>query len=403
MLHEDAQRIYKRQHMWFSIPVIILATLAGTANVAIASYVPNEHISTAQLVIGAVNLFCGVLSTLSNYFRAAEKCESHRNASVGWGKLYRSIFVELSLAREKRKPVSDFMRLSKNEYDRLTDNDPSLRSNVFKDFVDKVAMNNSVIILPEECGNLMHTSSWEHVASHRVRVMESRGSVIEEKNMVTGPIKMVADTNLQQSNRQAPHLGQLTSNPLFQMGQAASSLTQSASSLSQQAPMQPEPVQAPLPVQALPVQALPVQALPVQALPVQALPVQALPVQATAAMPLQTPRPQVSAPQLPQQKAQVSVVEVPAVDVPAVVAAVKVAAVEVATSIVPVVEVPAVEVAAVEVAAVEVAAVEEPAVVVPAVVVPAVEESAVVVPAVDVPAVVVPAIEVPAVEDIQSI
>ena len=398
MLHEDAQRIYKRQHMWFSIPVIILATLAGTANVAIASYVPNEHISTAQLVIGAVNLFCGVLSTLSNYFRAAEKCESHRNASVGWGKLYRSIFVELSLAREKRKPVSDFMRLSKNEYDRLTDNDPSLRSNVFKDFVDKVAMNNSVIILPEECGNLMHTSSWEHVASHRVRVMESRGSVIEEKNMVTGPIKMVADTNLQQSNRQAPHLGQLTSNPLFQMGQAASSLTQSASSLSQQAPMQPEPVQAPLPVQALPVQALPVQALPVQALPVQALPVQA-----TAAMPLQTPRPQVSAPQLPQQKAQVSVVEVPAVDVPAVVAAVKVAAVEVATSIVPVVEVPAVEVAAVEVAAVEVAAVEEPAVVVPAVVVPAVEESAVVVPAVDVPAVVVPAIEVPAVEDIQSI
>jgi hypothetical protein len=389
MLHEDAQRIYKRQHMWFSIPVIILATLAGTANVAIASYVPNEHISTAQLVIGAVNLFCGVLSTLSNYFRAAEKCESHRNASVGWGKLYRSIFVELSLAREKRKPVSDFMRLSKNEYDRLTDNDPSLRSNVFKDFVDKVAMNNSVIILPEECGNLMHTSSWEHVASHRVRVMESRGSVIEEKNMVTGPIKMSADINLQQINRQTPHLGQLTSNPLFQMGQAASSLTQSASSLSQQAPMQPEPVQA--------------APLPVQALPVQALPVQALPVQATAAMPLQTPRPQVSAPQLPQQKAQVSVVEVPAVDVPAVVAAVKVPAVDVPAVDVPAVEVaavivPTVEVAAVEVAAVEVATVEEPAVVVPAV-----EEPAVVVLAIEVPAVVVPAIEVPAVEDIQSI
>ena len=110
MMHESAQRIYKRQHMWFSIPVIIMSTIAGTANVAIASYVPAAYQSTAQLVIGAVNLMSGVISTLQNYFRAAEKCEGHRHASVGWGKLYRSIFVELSLSRDKRKPVIDFMR-----------------------------------------------------------------------------------------------------------------------------------------------------------------------------------------------------------------------------------------------------------------------------------------------------
>ena len=180
LMHEEAQRIYKRQHMWFSIPVIILATLAGTANVAIASYVPSMHMSTAQLVIGGVNLFCGVLSTLSNYFRAAEKCESHRNASVGWGKLYRSIFVELSLERDKRKPVVDFMRLSKNEYDRLTDNSPTVRASIYEAFSIDAAAHNSVIILPEECGNLMHTSSWEHVSNYRINLMQSRGGTVQE-------------------------------------------------------------------------------------------------------------------------------------------------------------------------------------------------------------------------------
>ncbi|NBV25653.1 MAG: SLATT domain-containing protein, partial [Proteobacteria bacterium] len=111
LMHENAQQIYKRHHMWFSIPTIILSTITGTANVAIASYVPAAYQDIAQLIIGAINLFGGVLSTLQNYFRAAEKCEAHRHASVSWGKLYRAIFVELSVARAKRRPVVDFLRV----------------------------------------------------------------------------------------------------------------------------------------------------------------------------------------------------------------------------------------------------------------------------------------------------
>ena len=209
MLHEDAQHLYKRQHMWFSIPVIILSTLAGTANVAISSYVPAASMSTAQLVIGVVNLISGIISTLSNYFRAAEKCESHRNASVGWGKLHRSIFVELSLERDKRKPVIDFMRLSKNEYDRLTDNSPDVRASILAKFSERTA-GNPLIILPEECGNLMHTSSWEHVGGHRMRVLEARGMLEDTqgpRNSIVGPwapVQLPVQLPVQQLPAQLP-------------------------------------------------------------------------------------------------------------------------------------------------------------------------------------------------------
>jgi len=171
IMHESAQAKFTRQHMLCSIPVIILSTLTGTASIGISSYVPTAYLSNAQLVIGALNLFAGILGTLQNFFRAAEMAESHRNAAVGWGKLYRSIFVELSLARDKRKTVSDFMRISKNEYDRLVDNSPSLPAAILSHFRGKLRLNPS-IALPEECGNLLHTSSWEHVKTQRIASME---------------------------------------------------------------------------------------------------------------------------------------------------------------------------------------------------------------------------------------
>jgi hypothetical protein len=423
ILHEDAQRIYKRQHMWFSIPVIVLATLAGTANVAIASYVPSAYISTAQLVIGGVNLFCGVLSTLSNYFRAAEKCESHRNASVGWGKLYRSIFVELSLARDKRKPVTDFMRLSKNEYDRLTDNDPSLRSNVFKEFTDKVALNHSVIILPEECGNLLHTSSWEHVANHRLRVLEARGSIAEEKDTLleqkdtllelvkphpinendTAPI-------IQANNTLLPGGDLLSNNPLYLMGsintlpQVPPQPPQPPQQVRQQVSQLPQPPQPPQPPQQV-LQQVPQQVLPQAPLP---LPIAATKAPqevldrslATSTTPVQLP-PQVNMVMTTPKSVLTLAVEAPAAEAPAASVAVDLSVptvnivAEAPAAKVPAVETPAAKTPAAKTPAVETPAVETPAVKAPAVKAPAAEAPALV-PAAEVPAL-VPAAEVPVV------
>ena len=184
LMHESAQQIYKRHHMWFSIPVIILSTVTGTANVAISAYVPTAYQGIAQLIIGAINLFGGALSTLQNYFRSSEKCEAHRHASVSWGKLYRSIFVELSVARAKRRPVVDFVRVCRTDYDRLTEGSPSLSHDVRAAFALAAAAAaaagargaNKHLILPEECGTLLHTSSWEHAGDDRTRALAARGA-----------------------------------------------------------------------------------------------------------------------------------------------------------------------------------------------------------------------------------
>ena len=65
---------YRWLHMRyaFTIPVIILSTLTGTANFAMDSFVPEEHKQMAMACVGGVNIFAGILSTLQNFLRYAE-------------------------------------------------------------------------------------------------------------------------------------------------------------------------------------------------------------------------------------------------------------------------------------------------------------------------------------------
>ena len=95
----------------FSIPIIVLSTVTGTASVAMTGYVPESYITYAQLAVGGVNIFTGILSTLQNFFRSAQCSESHYNANVGWDKLCRNIEIELTLERNRRKNANDFVKI----------------------------------------------------------------------------------------------------------------------------------------------------------------------------------------------------------------------------------------------------------------------------------------------------
>jgi hypothetical protein len=177
LMSERASRKFHRQHLWFSIPVIILSTLCGSANLAVQSYVPTPAQSMASAVVGCLSLGAGVITTLQTFFASAQKSESHRNSSTSWGKLHRLIYTELSLQRNKRKPVKDFMRQAKNEYDRILDQSPTVPSDVLRRFVVDIR-NHPSMMLPEECGNLLHTQSWEHIREQRLAFLEIKDNPI---------------------------------------------------------------------------------------------------------------------------------------------------------------------------------------------------------------------------------
>lgn len=151
-LHGRCEKNYRNWYYGFSIPVIILSTLTGAANVGMDSFVPAENKSMASAIVGGVNIFAGIISTLQNFLKVAELMEGHRLAGVSWGKLQRNIAIELALDPERRVIQSDFLKLSRAEYDRLIEAGPIIDDGVIKQFNSK--FKNYQVSIPSICNGL---------------------------------------------------------------------------------------------------------------------------------------------------------------------------------------------------------------------------------------------------------
>ena len=151
-LHGRAEKKYRRSNYAFTIPVIIMSTLTGTANFAMDSFVPEENKQMAMACVGGVNILAGIISTLQNFLRFAELMESHRTSGVSWSKLNRDICVELSLDPPRRKPAGDFLNVCRAEYDRLIEQSPLIDDSILKMF--HLKFHDTDINKPEMCNGL---------------------------------------------------------------------------------------------------------------------------------------------------------------------------------------------------------------------------------------------------------
>tara|TARA_R100000951_G_scaffold56022_1_gene47072 strand:- start:538 stop:1170 length:633 start_codon:yes stop_codon:yes gene_type:complete len=136
-LHTKSEKKYRLRYFCFSIPVIILSTLTGAANVGLSSYVPEHFQSTGQAIIGGVNIFAGIISTLQNFLKVAECMEAHRISGVAWSKLGRNISIEMALDPSRRTNCSDFLTMCRAEYDRLIEQSPLITDDIIKEFKKK--------------------------------------------------------------------------------------------------------------------------------------------------------------------------------------------------------------------------------------------------------------------------
>ncbi len=152
-LHARSEKLYRIRNYTFTIPVIILSTLTGTANFAMDSFVPEEKKQLAMAAVGSVNIFAGILSTLQNFLRYAELMEAHRLSELQWSKFGRNIEVELALEPKRRKSAHDFLKVCRAEYDRLIEQSPTIDDKIILQF--KRAFKGTDICKPDSC-NGMH-------------------------------------------------------------------------------------------------------------------------------------------------------------------------------------------------------------------------------------------------------
>ena len=158
-LHSRSEKLYRKRNYTFTIPVIILSTLTGTANFAMDSFVPEENKQLAMACVGGVNIFAGILSTLQNFLRYAELMEGHRVSEVSWSKFNREISVELALNPKMRKPAGDFLNVCRAEFDRLIEQSPTIDDSIINQY--KKSFKDTDINHPHVCNGLHKCKVYE--------------------------------------------------------------------------------------------------------------------------------------------------------------------------------------------------------------------------------------------------
>jgi hypothetical protein len=135
-LHTRAHQDYSRKHAWFTIPAIIMSTISGTASFAQGS-LPVSMQTYAPMVIGSVNIFIGILTTIQQYLKISEYNESHRVSAIAWDKFARNIRIELAKHPDERSSeAGHFLKTNRDEFDRLMETSPSIPIPIVDEFLE---------------------------------------------------------------------------------------------------------------------------------------------------------------------------------------------------------------------------------------------------------------------------
>jgi hypothetical protein len=155
--------MFSSLNAWYTIPVIIISTLTGTANFA-QERVPIAYQSFFVMIVGAFNITAGIITTIQQFLKITQLNEAHRVSSIAWDKFYRNIKIELAKHPIERIDVKQMIKMSKEEFDRLMETSPNIPEQIlaqFKQSFNKEAVFDK-IVKPEVCDILIPTNDYRN-------------------------------------------------------------------------------------------------------------------------------------------------------------------------------------------------------------------------------------------------
>jgi hypothetical protein len=168
-LHSKSNAMYSSLNAWYTIPVIVISTLTGTANFA-QERVPVDFQPYFAMIVGGFNILAGIITTVQQFLKITQLNESHRVSSIAWDKFYRNIKIEISKHPDERLHVEQMIKMCKEEFDRLMETSPIIPDKIIQQFknnfseIEKTNDGNesNKIITPEICDVLISTENYRN-------------------------------------------------------------------------------------------------------------------------------------------------------------------------------------------------------------------------------------------------
>jgi hypothetical protein len=162
-LHSKSNTLFSSLNAWYTIPVIVISTLTGTANFA-QERVPLEYQNYFSMLVGGFNILAGIITTVQQFLKITQLNEAHRVSSIAWDKFYRNIKIELAKHPDERIDVRQMIKMSKEEFDRLMETSPIIPEKIVLQFKAYFSRSEDFdkIVKPEICDKLIPTQNYRN-------------------------------------------------------------------------------------------------------------------------------------------------------------------------------------------------------------------------------------------------
>lgn len=163
-LTKKCMKTYAFYDMLFTLPVILISTMSGTANFA-QMQVTEEYRNSALMLTGAFSILGGVLHTIQQYSKISEKVEKFRHISKEWLKLHHFLKFELSRRPSERISPGKLLREVLINFEKFLAQCPDIPDGIIKEFKESHEKNSNFTLIskPEICDLLESTSQYVYV------------------------------------------------------------------------------------------------------------------------------------------------------------------------------------------------------------------------------------------------
>jgi hypothetical protein len=195
-LHSKSNSLYSSLNAWYTIPVIIISTLTGTANFA-QTRVPEDYQNYFAMVVGGFNILGGIISTIQQFLKITQLNESHRVSGIAWDKFYRNVKIELAKHPSERMQPGQMLKMSKEEFDRLMETSPTIPEKIVKVFKSSFKHSETFdkIVKPEICDVLVSTDAYRNPWYNDENREKSALELAKNKNIKEAKQKQIEAMN----------------------------------------------------------------------------------------------------------------------------------------------------------------------------------------------------------------
>jgi len=196
-LHSKSNALYASLNAWYTIPVIVISTLTGTANFA-QTRVPEEYQNYFAMVVGGFNILGGIISTIQQFLKITQLNESHRVSGIAWDKFYRNVKIELAKHPSERMQPGQMLKMSKEEFDRLMETSPTIPEKIVQVFKKSFKHSDAFdkIVKPEICDVLVSTDNYRNPWFNSENREKTENETIKNKNAKEKRQKLITTMNI---------------------------------------------------------------------------------------------------------------------------------------------------------------------------------------------------------------